>query len=305
VISNSTSGLTVLAPERDVTVVEEEHHQDVLARWAPEPGGAPRPIVVELQQAPVARGTYAGRPGIEVLIRGRRVGALTFRMAQRYGPVVDQVVRRGERPGANATVKHGRRGLVEVELKLPAVGTLPPVPAPVPDIPEQRGGGGPVPPAARKRRAPLWIGGGIGAVLVLAGVIGGTNSGDRSAPTAPAAVVASTAPAAPASAVVPGTIAPVTVAPVTVAPVPAVVDPPKIETPEVQTPKVETPRIETPKIETKAPTRPAAVDPEPAPAAAYYKNCTEARKAGVTPILRGQPGYSAKLDRDGDGIACE
>ncbi len=36
-----------------------------------------------------------------------------------------------------------------------------------------------------------------------------------------------------------------------------------------------------------------------------YKNCTEARAAGVTPIYEGQPGYSRKLDRDGDGVACE
>lgn len=36
-----------------------------------------------------------------------------------------------------------------------------------------------------------------------------------------------------------------------------------------------------------------------------YKNCTEVREAGVAPILKGQPGYSKKLDRDGDGIACE
>ncbi len=37
----------------------------------------------------------------------------------------------------------------------------------------------------------------------------------------------------------------------------------------------------------------------------YYKNCTEARAAGVTPIHRGEPGYAAHLDRDNDGIACE
>ena len=47
-----------------------------------------------------------------------------------------------------------------------------------------------------------------------------------------------------------------------------------------------------------------------APAAAshadpVYKNCTEVRQAGKAPILKGQPGYSTKLDRDGDGIACE
>lgn len=37
----------------------------------------------------------------------------------------------------------------------------------------------------------------------------------------------------------------------------------------------------------------------------YYANCAEARRAGVTPIYRGQPGYRAALDGDGDGIACE
>ncbi len=37
----------------------------------------------------------------------------------------------------------------------------------------------------------------------------------------------------------------------------------------------------------------------------FYANCTAARAAGVTPIFAGEPGYSSKLDRDGDGIACE
>ena len=36
-----------------------------------------------------------------------------------------------------------------------------------------------------------------------------------------------------------------------------------------------------------------------------YRNCSEARAAGAAPLYRGQPGYSARLDRDGDGIACE
>lgn len=37
----------------------------------------------------------------------------------------------------------------------------------------------------------------------------------------------------------------------------------------------------------------------------YYANCTEVKAAGAAPIHRGQPGYSSKLDRDGDGVACE
>ncbi|WP_400160291.1 DUF1524 domain-containing protein [Arthrobacter sp. BPSS-3] len=49
---------------------------------------------------------------------------------------------------------------------------------------------------------------------------------------------------------------------------------------------------------------PAAAVPA-APAAAYYANCAAVRAAGAAPLRRGQPGYSSKLDRDGDGIACE
>ena len=37
----------------------------------------------------------------------------------------------------------------------------------------------------------------------------------------------------------------------------------------------------------------------------YYKNCTEVREAGKAPLYEGDPGYSTKLDRDKDGIACE
>jgi hypothetical protein len=49
-----------------------------------------------------------------------------------------------------------------------------------------------------------------------------------------------------------------------------------------------------------------AAAPRPAPAAGVvYANCTAARAAGVTPLHRGEPGYSTKLDRDRDGIACE
>ncbi|SKG69810.1 excalibur calcium-binding domain-containing protein [Mycobacteroides abscessus] len=36
-----------------------------------------------------------------------------------------------------------------------------------------------------------------------------------------------------------------------------------------------------------------------------YANCKEAHADGKYNIPRGAPGYSAKLDRDGDGLACE
>ncbi|GAE95014.1 staphylococcus nuclease domain [Gracilibacillus boraciitolerans JCM 21714] len=37
----------------------------------------------------------------------------------------------------------------------------------------------------------------------------------------------------------------------------------------------------------------------------YFANCSEAHKAGVTPLYEGDPGYGSHMDGDGDGIACE
>jgi hypothetical protein len=54
---------------------------------------------------------------------------------------------------------------------------------------------------------------------------------------------------------------------------------------------------------------PALVQPAPVPqpiaGSVYYENCTAARAAGTAPIMRGEPGYASKLDRDNDGVACE
>ncbi len=36
-----------------------------------------------------------------------------------------------------------------------------------------------------------------------------------------------------------------------------------------------------------------------------YANCSAARAAGAAPVRRGDPGYGAHLDRDGDGVGCE
>lgn len=55
-----------------------------------------------------------------------------------------------------------------------------------------------------------------------------------------------------------------------------------------------------------APAPPVVPAPAPAaPAAAYYANCAAAKAAGAAPILAGQAGYRAALDRDADGVACE
>jgi hypothetical protein len=41
------------------------------------------------------------------------------------------------------------------------------------------------------------------------------------------------------------------------------------------------------------------------PADGAFRNCAAARAAGAAPVMRGDPGYGAHLDRDGDGIGCE
>ncbi|WP_084384933.1 excalibur calcium-binding domain-containing protein [Novosphingobium naphthalenivorans] len=50
---------------------------------------------------------------------------------------------------------------------------------------------------------------------------------------------------------------------------------------------------------------PARRAPSSSRSGTYYPNCAAARAAGAAPLRRGDPGYRAGLDRDGDGIACE
>ena len=37
----------------------------------------------------------------------------------------------------------------------------------------------------------------------------------------------------------------------------------------------------------------------------YFANCSAARAVGAAPVRASAPGYSRKLDRDGDGVGCE
>lgn len=38
---------------------------------------------------------------------------------------------------------------------------------------------------------------------------------------------------------------------------------------------------------------------------AAFRNCAAARAAGAAPVMRGEAGYGAHLDRDDDGVGCE
>lgn len=50
--------------------------------------------------------------------------------------------------------------------------------------------------------------------------------------------------------------------------------------------------------------RPSA-RPARSASSAYYANCSAARAAGAAPVYASEPGYSRRLDRDGDGVGCE
>lgn len=60
-----------------------------------------------------------------------------------------------------------------------------------------------------------------------------------------------------------------------------------------------TPKTMAPAKTTPVPTTPAA------PSSVSYANCAAVRAAGKAPLYASQPGYSRKLDRDEDGVACE
>ncbi|MFF2570994.1 excalibur calcium-binding domain-containing protein [Streptomyces sp. NPDC058084] len=73
-------------------------------------------------------------------------------------------------------------------------------------------------------------------------------------------------------------------------------------------PKAPIPPLPEPSESSSEP-EPETTEPEPSPPASsaevYYENCDAVRAAGAAPLLRGQRGYRAALDRDGDGMACD
>lgn len=175
-LENSVQGLTLLDAAHTVVVVGEERHQPVLAPWAPFGDEQPRHVAVELRPAPITLGADAGRPGVEVLLDGRRVGELAPLMAERYLPHVHDLLGLGGRPAAVALVAHGPHGDLEIELRLPDVSedatTALYAVRPAQEF-------APV-PRPRDRRIPYLVGGGVLALLL---VVGATVAGGRDADT--------------------------------------------------------------------------------------------------------------------------
>lgn len=76
---------------------------------------------------------------------------------------------------------------------------------------------------------------------------------------------------------------------------------------------VPNPAVTETRTRTPLPTAPEVTTTTPAPVptvpdeqgSVYFGSCKQAKAAGAAPLYRGSPGYSSRLDRDGDGVACE
>ncbi len=107
----------MLESEVTVTVTREDEHQRLLARY-PVAVGMQRSVAVELGWCTIGAGKYRGQPAIEVRLDGYRVGELTYAMSRRYTPALTHVTSRGGRPGCEAVIQPGTKGL-EIALRLP------------------------------------------------------------------------------------------------------------------------------------------------------------------------------------------
>lgn len=281
-IENSSAGLVLLEAEVTVTVTREEQHQRELARYTV-PAGRERHVAVELGWCTIGSGKYRGQHAIEVRLDGYRVGELTYLMSQRYAPLVTQVAGQGGRPGCQAAIQRGARGL-EVALRLPRSGeAVVPAAASVVQQPQRK-------PFMKR---PGWI---AAAAVVFVLFIAALANDDDETPSSDAAGDRTTTTTTIRP---PTTTTTTTVAP---APPPVVVDPQPVET----------------VTEEPAPPPPPAPEPEPEPACdPNYSGCVPvasdvdcAGGSGNGPAyvdgpvqVIGSDVYG--LDKDKDGTACE
>jgi hypothetical protein len=268
-------GLVLLAAERTVTVTREAHHQDALA-------GRTGRVVVELRPCMITSGKHAGRDGVEVTLDGRRVGELTWLMAQRYRPAVDALVVRGFRVGCEALLREDARG-IQVELRLPAepTATRRPVDEPlaVPTSVLTH------PPATRRRsRRLLGVVGAVVGVLVVASALG-NGSRDEVPASALSPVATSTAAARATS----------------TAPAAATVDEPAVAPTTRATTRARAASPTTSKQEAKATTATAERAPRPVPAAPEPASVAEPEpeSSGCDPNYSGCVPIASDVDCDG------
>lgn len=163
----------------------------------------------------------------------------------------------------------------------------------------------------KAQRGVLAASGGLLILVIVGGVVAGVQAGGGtpvSAASATDAAVGTSPSEKPSERALraPESITPAE--PTIESPAPRAPTPPP-ETPKPQAPASVAPNTQAPAFAPAPAPAPQAVAPpapQPPPStSAYYKNCDAVRAAGADPIRTGDPGYSRKLDRDGDGVGCE
>jgi len=161
--------------------------------------------------------------------------------------------------------------------------------------------------STKRKKWPFWLAGAVGVIIVLA-IIGSLTGGSKVAPSA-----GTTTTSTPTSTVTttPSTTSTTPTTASSTAERPSTAKP----TFSTQTSGVQriTPAPTTTTQPIPAPPTTATREAEPVPPPAVdppsgglnFRSCAEAKKAGFSNMRRGTPGYSANLDRDGDGIACD
>ncbi|WP_436494221.1 hypothetical protein [Actinokineospora sp. HUAS TT18] len=309
-LENSSAGLVMLDPGVAVTVTREEHHQRALSRY-PITSDVPRRVAVELRWCTIQAGKHQGHRAIEVHLDGHRVGELTYAMSQRYAPAVNAVTARGGRPGCQADLFLGKRG-IELTLRLPrqsdmaATRVAPswPTSAPPPRPPSP-----PVPsPRKPSNKLPAWIATGVVGVVIFAAAISGGDD------------TPSDSLAASSTTTTTRTTTTTTTTTTTVPPAPTT-EPAAVPAPAPAPAPTTKPRPTTTTKRTTTPPPPPAPKPTTAkPAPACHPNYTPcvpiasdvdcaggsgngpAYVTGPIRILGADP---YRLDADNDGIGCE
>jgi hypothetical protein len=304
-----STGLFMLQPQVSVTVTREEYHQQVLGRYPITDAGYQ--ITAELAWCTIGAGKYRGQRGIEVRLGGERVGELTYAMSQRYAAMLEQVTGRGYRPGCEAYVFLGKRG-VEIELRLPRENTrivFPVAPAPVPPQ-VRRSAAVPVPAAGTARaqktgvNKPALIAVGVVGAFLVIGMIASQGDDSSSAGSGPVANVTTSSSTASSTVVAPPVITTTTT---------SVAPPPPPAPPAPPAPKTsKTTKPAPPPKDTPAPPPPPAGKCDP-----NYSGCVPiAADVDCKPGSGNGPAYVRGpvqvigtdiygLDADDDGVGCE
>ncbi|APU15616.1 hypothetical protein UA74_17940 [Actinoalloteichus fjordicus] len=118
-IAQEQDGVAILHGERTCAVTQGGKHQDVLQRYAPADRQGRQSVTASLHFCVIGSGKYRGKQAIEVRLRGRRIGQLTYATTLRYRGIVQEIIDRGSTATCQASIRNTDKG-IQVELLMPS-----------------------------------------------------------------------------------------------------------------------------------------------------------------------------------------